>query len=424
MSKIYFILLLHLIVFSGSSQRIHIIGLIDYQSDERVYGNKYIKNQLIDLKNTFENTDYEVDTIFFLKEELADTNFVISKIKNLQVTPNDAIFCYVAAHGYNKNNELYPTVRLGTTNQSDIYIGNLKQLLNQKQVRLYVLLNESCNVLYKTHQVFSRNAPRANLNKKTIKALFNDSKGSFIMMSCNVSQRSIITDEGGIFSQCFFNALNEQFYSELPHWEVIAQKTAQLTPKKVMENDTSFIQNPIYENNIQYAESHNTQEEIEKQIVIDVSTNTYRVDDFEIEIKTDKGRNDVVYYKSDTIRYWFKTTKPCFLRLIDIWPDNRICLLLDNYEVKPEEVSKWVEIKIAKGKSIICVAPFGIDYLMSFASTQPFCKLNLLMFRGTKFVKGDLKDVLNCSRNSLNSIVLEDKLLITTKDRLSLTKPK
>lgn len=424
MKKIYFILFLCLTRFSVTAQKIHIIGLIDYQSDERVFGNKYIKHQLTDLQNLLIDADYEVDTIYFQKEELADTNLVINTLNQLNVDEEDVIFCYTAAHGYNQNNDIYPTIRLGLTSKSDIYLGNLKKILHQKQARLCILLNESCNVIHKTQHHFSYNVPRANFNKKTLKSLFNHTKGTFTMLSCNVNQRSVLTDEGGIFAQCFFNALTEQFYAESPHWEIIAQKTAHLTPKKALENDLSFIQHPIYENNTQYDGEPKSQEEIEKQIIIDATTNSYKVEDFEIEIKTDKGRNDVVYYRSDTIRYWIRTTKACFLRLIDVWPDNRICLLVDNYEVKPEEVSNWIEIKIGKGKSIICVPPFGTDNLISLASDQAFCRLNLVIDRGTRFVKGSLKETLDCSRNTPNSIVLEDRLNIITKDRFSRAKSK
>jgi hypothetical protein len=292
--------------------------------------------------------------------------------------------------------------------------------LNEKKARFCVLVNESCNAKHKNRDNINNNEPRSLFNIEALKHLFLDSKGTLLMLSCSLNQKSIITEDGGVFAHSFFTTLREQFYSASPLWEIITQKTVILTQRAAMGYE-NFQQNPYVENNITYQSPTSAEEDTEKDIAVNVTINPYRYGDFEIEIKTEKGRNDLTYYKCDTLRYWFKTSKPCFLRVVDIWPDDRTCLLLDNYKVDTSEVGKWIEIKAPNNQFFQCTEPFGTDYLISFASAKPFCALNLKIEGGIPFLRDDFKNAIECSRGTHlmgSTIVLEDRLKIITKDRL------
>lgn len=403
------------------AQRVHIIGLIDSESDERVYGNRYVKSQLSELGKNFVTLDYEVDTLIIPNAILADTAFVLDKIRNLKIENNDVIICYTAAHGYNKGRDPYPTVRFGLTNRSDINIGNLKRILEEKKPRLCILVNESCNAIYKNVSFFNRTEPRSLFNIQAVKRLFTDAKGTLLFLSCSINQKSIITEEGGVFAKAFFNTLHEQFYTDSPNWEVITQKVSRLTQRAAQDYD-NFQQKPYIENSVKYLSANDTNELTEKDLTVNVTINPFKFEDFELEIKTDKGKTNLVYYKCDTLRFWVRATKPCFIRVVDIWPDNQACLLLDNYKVDTDKVGKWIEINALPDQPFfICSQPFGIDYLLSFASQKPFCPLSLKNQNGISFIEGDFKNAIECSRGRLlmgSSIVLEDRLKILTKDKL------
>lgn len=402
------------------AQRVHIIGLVDTESDERVYGNRYVKTQLNELGKNLSALDFKVDSLIMPNEILSDTAIVLNKIRDLKIEKNDVIFCYVAAHGYNKGREPYPTIRFGLTNQSDISIGNLKRILEEKKARLCIVVNESCNAVHRNINSFNKTEPRSLFNIQAVQHLFADAKGTLLLLSCSMNQKSIITEDGGVFAKAFFYTLNEQFYTESPLWEVIAQKVSRLTQRAAQEYE-NFQQKPYIENNITYLSSNESKEETEKDIAVNITINPYKFEDFELEIKTDKGRNNLVYYKCDTLRFWVRATKPCFIRVVDIWPDNKTCLLLDNYKIDADKIDKWIEINALPNQPFfICSEPFGIDYLLSFASQKPFCSLSTIRQNGISFVEGDFKNAIECSRGKLlmgSTVVLEDRLKIFTKDK-------
>ena len=95
----FIILMSNMVTFA---QKIHVIGLIDTESDERVYGNRYVKTQLNELGKNLSALDFKVDSLIIPNEILSDTTIVLNKIRDLKIEKNDVIFCYVAAHGYNK----------------------------------------------------------------------------------------------------------------------------------------------------------------------------------------------------------------------------------------------------------------------------------------------------------------------------------
>ena len=430
MMKQKYILLLILTLFvillmSGVAtfaQTIHIIGLVDTESDERLAGNKFVKTQLYELGRNLSVTDLKIDSVQFTQESLLDTSLIYDKIRKIKVEKNDVIFCYSAAHGYNRGGSVYPTIRFGLTNQSDIYIGKLKGVLESKNARLCIIINESCNALHKNKFFFNNNEPRSLFNLQSLKRLFVDSKGTFLMLSCDLDQKSLITEEGGIFGKAFFYTLHEQFYSESSSWEIIAQTTKRLTQRAALEYE-NFQQVPYIENNLSYQSTTETQSE--KDVAVNVTINPYKYEDFEIEIKTDKGRENLMYYKCDTLRISIRVTKPCFIRLVDISPDNQTSLLLDNYRIDADKVGKWIEINsIPNQPYFICSQPFGVDYLLSFASQKAFCPLNFKKVNGIPYLEDDFKNAIDCTRGKLlmgAGIVLEDKIKVLTKDKFGVS---
>ncbi|MEM7456694.1 MAG: hypothetical protein AAF456_20285 [Planctomycetota bacterium] len=70
---------------------------------------------------------------------------ILSTINNLNVNPNDAIFFYYTGHGANWNNRHYFQLRGNANGGNDLPRSDVEQALKRKNVRLAVLISESCN---------------------------------------------------------------------------------------------------------------------------------------------------------------------------------------------------------------------------------------------------------------------------------------
>lgn len=396
------------------AQKIHLIGLVDTLSTESLHGNAYVVKQLRELTTRLVEENMNPTLLLLSPAELADSDSLMAKLKALSVGADDVILCYNAAQAYYTPSDTMPVLRFGTNTYSDIKCANLRDLLLEKKARLTVIINECIEF---SRQSFtgttniSRGIPRGYLNKAAINALFLQTSGSLLVLSSKQGDQTIITeDNGGIFAQSFFSHLYDSLFSEMPTWEAIMQNVVKETTKK--SADFGEHQVPVYESVLTYEKTKN---QVKTETLINVTMNTYKVDDFEIELRTDKGVRELTYFKCDTLHYWLKSSKPCFLRLIDIWSDGRMVALLDNYELPAEKVNQWIEIKAANNHYFRCGSPFGTEYLLSFASEKRFTDLSMNINGGTRFLKDSLEKVLSITRDN-NHVVLEDKLLIVTKD--------
>lgn len=416
MKKLYlFLTLFFVLSFAMSAQEIHLIGLVDSVSSESIKGNAFVVSRLKALQNQFSEENIHAKLYLLDASDLENSEYLIQKLSQLQVSSNDVILCYNAAQGYYTVASSYPVLRFGKTANSDIQLGKLQDILLQKQARLTLIINEFSELtndqrLSNTEKL-ERRIPRGYINRNAVQSLFMDSRGSLLIQSSKQGRQSIITeDNGGLFAQSFFNHLYESLFDEMASWDILLQNTVNETVKK--SADFGEQQEPIYEGTVISGKS---EKQIKTETAINVTSNSYKSDDFEIEIRTDRGVRDLTYYKCDTLHYWFKSSKPCFVRLIDVWADGRIVLLLNNFELTEEKVNQWIEIKGVNNQYFRCGPPYGNDYLLSFASMKKFSELPMVIDRGIHFLKESLENIMSSIRSSDN-VILEDKLKIITKD--------
>lgn len=98
--------------------------------------------------------------------------------------------------------------------------------------------------------------------------------------------------------------------------------------------------------------------------------------DFKVDIKTEKGRQNLLYKKDDSMRLFVKMNKPGYLYFIVHNLKKEKYSYIVNFTDEPENrkfiyylngdyVNKWVELV-----EFSVVAPFGVETLQLFASTK------------------------------------------------------
>ncbi len=133
---------------------------------------------------------------------------------------------------------------------------------------------------------------------------------------------------------------------------------------------------------------------------------------FHLDIKTNKGANNLVFQESEELRLFFQVNRPCLLRTIYKLADGSLILLDDDREVNTPETKKWVEL----GDGFEVAPPFGTEELYVFAQEKPFPKLVVEKIDGYAYIKEGLPNALRKTRGlKKKNNLLEKKLQLTTK---------
>jgi hypothetical protein len=134
--------------------------------------------------------------------------------------------------------------------------------------------------------------------------------------------------------------------------------------------------------------------------------------EFEVNIYTNKGNAEIALIEGEQIVFSVIANKACFVRLIYLMADGSKVLLIDNKEIKEEQVGKVIEISPA----FECSEPFGKEILLLNAQTQPFLALNTSFKNGYTFINEDIQNIVQNNRRGLKAVVsrAEKKLEIIT----------
>ncbi|MBN2663936.1 MAG: hypothetical protein JXR68_09835 [Bacteroidales bacterium] len=144
-------------------------------------------------------------------------------------------------------------------------------------------------------------------------------------------------------------------------------------------------------NGIKY-EPDNQQQVKQQQDVFD--DNSVQ-NDFDIDVWTNKGNQNVVFKEGDTLELYLVSSKECYIRVVNIWADGTKILLVDNEQISALQVGQPYKYPI----SFTCSGPsFGAETFIVFAQVgSPFAPLNTTDHYGLKKVEDDLDDVLSRS---------------------------
>lgn len=176
------------------------------------------------------------------------------------------------------------------------------------------------------------------------------------------------------------------FWNEADDIKVIA--TLKDLNGKVMATAEAFIpQNWLQKSNVAYL-PENFEEAYSKMRVF--NKNEIIKGDLNIEVWTNKGDDNLLYTEGEKLKFFVRSNKESYLRLIYHLADGQSVLLLDNYYIAANMVNKIVEIP----DEFECSEPFGIETLQINAQTEEFTKLLTKNQDGYNFISNDLEDLL------------------------------
>ncbi len=133
-----------------------------------------------------------------------------------------------------------------------------------------------------------------------------------------------------------------------------------------------------------------------------------------VQIKTQKGTQDLNFKESEEVQLYFKVTRPCKLRTIYRLADGMLVLLDNDRIVNTPETNKWVQL--SDGFEV--AAPFGVEELYIFAQEKDFPELITEEKDGYTLIKDGLPSALSKTRGlKKKQVFAEDKLKITTQQK-------
>lgn len=112
--------------------------------------------------------------------------------------------------------------------------------------------------------------------------------------------------------------------------------------------------------------------------------------DLNVEIWTNKGDENLVYTEGEKLKFYVRSNKECYIRLIYHLADNQSVLLMDNYYVAAHMANKVIELP----DEFECAEPFGVETLQVNAQTEPFAALRTQNIDGYQFIDESLNDIL------------------------------
>lgn len=112
--------------------------------------------------------------------------------------------------------------------------------------------------------------------------------------------------------------------------------------------------------------------------------------DLNVEIWTNKGEENLVYTEGEKLKFYVRSNKECYIRLIYHLADNQSVLLMDNYYVAAHMANKVIELP----DEFECAEPFGVETLQVNAQTEPFAALRTRDIDGYQFIDESLNEIL------------------------------
>ncbi|GAA4450162.1 hypothetical protein GCM10023189_10430 [Nibrella saemangeumensis] len=94
----------------------------------------------------------------------------------------------------------------------------------------------------------------------------------------------------------------------------------------------------------------------------------------QFDLSTNRGAANPLYLADDTMKVFMRASQPCYVRLIYQDAESNLLLLRnEDIVIQPNQTGQWIELP----ENYICYGPpFGPEFLIGYASSVPFEKLN------------------------------------------------
>lgn len=153
---------------------------------------------------------------------------------------------------------------------------------------------------------------------------------------------------------------------------------------------TAFISLDYFTtNHIKYVPDN--QQQVQQQQ--DAFDNNTIDNDFNIDVWTNKGNQNVVFKEGDILELYLLASKECYIRVVNIWSDGTKILLINSEKLSASQVGRPYKYPT----SYKCSGPkFGAESFIVFAQVgHPFAPLNTSDYNGLDKIEDDFNDVLS-----------------------------
>jgi hypothetical protein len=390
------------------------------------------------------------------EQRLVDADFTRKKLdaalRSLAPQPDDVLFFYYSGHGYNLRDraDRFPILALektGANAAKNPGLGTIHQLLKAKKARMCVTLGDCCNNLVTLTRGMVRKKPAPPGLTDSLDAayrkLFLQTRGDVLIASSAPPQQACAhPDSGSFYTRAFDEALSalrrpdaswprllrdaqtrlnrhaatrakQSLYAvnvvtEAPAEPLAGTEPGGFTPTAAV---ASVNMSPLSEALLPEVPSVRVDAVVKSPAAL------------RVELRTNRGRENVVFAEGDTVVISVKATRPCHLRLLYRLADGTMTVLDDgDVEIKPGQEGAFV--RLAPQTPFVCAEPFGEETLVVFASETPFCPLPtgpnagayVRVEGGYRLFVGSLPEILKVARCAeTGEAVAEDRIDLTTR---------
>jgi len=108
------------------------------------------------------------------------------------------------------------------------------------------------------------------------------------------------------------------------------------------------------------------------------------------ELWTNRGKDNPIFARGDTMRIYLQVSQPCYIRLIYYFSDGTKTLLMDSRYIGEDKAGKAILLP----DLFVCDAPFGAETIQMIAQSEPFKPLTLKMDNGYKIILDNVGEIL------------------------------
>ncbi|MCB0631431.1 MAG: hypothetical protein KDD15_16910 [Lewinella sp.] len=133
-----------------------------------------------------------------------------------------------------------------------------------------------------------------------------------------------------------------------------------------------------------------------------------------ISATTNKGSKDLHFRNGETMRLFYRVTRPCRVRVIYKLADDRLILFYDDQQITADQVGQDIEL----GDGFVVAPPYGQEALYLFAQSETFPALiTIESDDGYTEIRDGLPDALRKTRGfKKKTYFAETQLAITTME--------
>lgn len=387
------------------------------------------------------------------EQRLVDGNFsrknLDAALRSLAPGPDDVLLFYYSGHGYNLRDraDRFPILLLEkkpSNAAKNPGLGAIHKLLKAKKARLCVTLGDCCNNLVTLTRGMVRKKPTPpgltdSLNA-AYRRLFLKTRGDVLIASSAPPQQACAhPDSGSFYTRAFDEALGALRSPDASWPTLLRDAQTRLNRHAATRAQQSlYAVNVVTEAPVELVAVPEPVPTVQPAPVIEASvgkTAPMATDRdsagalakapaaaLRLELRTNRGREGVVFAEGDTVEVWVKATRPCHLRLLYRLADGTLTLLENDLKIRPGSENDFV--RLTPKTPFVCAEPFGEEALLGFAAETPFCPLptqpNAQAYvreeGGYRLFVGSLPQILRLARCAEGGeAVAEDRIAVTTR---------